>query len=422
MAHPSGKFRYAGKNVVIRTDFENGHLSSVQEAEPDVFDVLPYAESEYAGGGIQLDPLLPGGQEQPASFAFHFLVEGSEGRTLTFRFHVLEKGKPDDCSAVYANPGFPVFSDDGGNWKTVESTSCSPSPQGPGWQVVTARHHFGHPQAHVAYQYPYTMTRLAQFAKGAQESPFCRVGVAGCSAEGRIIPMLDISDPAVPLAQKKVACFTGLQHAAELAAGWAHEAMAEFLLGDHPAACEARQRWLFRLIPIVNVDAVAEGAGRIHSSGRNMNREWARPDPVPEVGSIKETFRAWAAAGGKVDLFIDIHGFSGLRGRWYFFVPADEVYPPAKAEKQARLMNLFKKHVPTTRWGLDEGPTEAFTFFLQEFSAISLSVDGWVYPFEKREEVPDLASHYSKGTSVCALEDLRAAAVGWVRALAEFGA
>lgn len=421
MATPFGKLRYAGKHVGIRTDFENGHLASVREAEPNVFDIFPYAEDEYSGGGVCLSPLREDGEKQSANFAFHFLIEGCEGKDLVFRFHVLEKAKPDDCSAVYANPGFPVLSYDGVGWQNADLTSCAPEPGKPGWQVVTARHRFTQAQAHVAYQYPYTMTRLTQFASKAQESPFCRILVAGHSTEGRFIPMLEITDPAVPLRVKKVACFTGLQHPAELGAGWAHEAMAAFLLSNDSVARQARRLWLFRFIPILNVDSVAEGAGRIHSSGRNMNREWARPDPVPEVGTVKEMFLAWKAAGGRIDVFVDVHGFSGLRGRWYFFIPPDEVYPPERAKEQARLMALFKKHVPNTRWGLDEGPTEAYTFFFTQFPAIAFTVDGWVYPFEKREEVPDLASHYTKGTSICALDDLRAAAVGWVRALAEFG-
>ena len=73
------------------------------------------------------------------------------------------------------------------------------------------------------------------------------------------------------------------------------------------------------------------------------------------------------------------------------------------------------------RWGLDEGPTEAYTFFLREFPSVAMCVDGWPYPFATVKDAPDLASHYSKGTSICALDDLRAAAAGWVRAIAEFG-
>ena len=126
-----------------------------------------------------------------------------------------------------------------------------------------------------------------------ESSPYCTIEIAGVSTEGRDIKQISITDPLVPLQEKMVAWIIGLQHSSELGAGWGLEGMLDFLLSDDPLAQEARSTYLFKIIPIVNVDAVSEGRGRPHSTGKNLNRLWELENSIPEIESIKWTLDDW---------------------------------------------------------------------------------------------------------------------------------
>jgi len=414
------KLRYAGRKVTISTDFDGGHLTSVEERKTNVFEILPYRESEYRDGFVKLDPFHPEEREfDNANVSFLFSVEGCKDEKLTFRFHLKETEKATDVSVVYANPDFPVFSYDGKAWRRMERKSLLSARKRKGWKVVTAEQIFTRSKAYVAYQYPYTNEHLARYIMGIQDSPYCTIEVAGVSTEGRIIPQVSITDPSVPLKGKKVAWMTGLQHSAELGAGWGQEEMMDYLLSGDAGAREARRRCEFKFVPIVNVDAVAEGKGRIHSSGRNLNREWERSDPVPEIGSIRRTLSRWKANGRPIDIFIDFHGFSPVNGRWYFVILPDEAYKGPRAAEYQRLLDTIGRHFPFAQSGPNPSVGFAAGAGCREYGALSLSVDGWVYP-AMEGQIPELSSCHKDGAKVYPLRGIKAAGEGFVKALSEF--
>lgn len=414
------KLRYVGRKVTISTDFDGGHLASVEEKKAKVFDVLPYHENEYRDGFVKLGRLQPEEREfDGANVSFLFSVEGCKDEKLTFRFHLKEKEKATDVSVVYANPDFPVFSYDGRTWRRMAKKSLSSDRKRKGWKVVTVEQTFSRSKVYVAYQYPYTNEHLARYIMGIQDSPYCTVEVAGVSTEGRIIPQVSVTDPDVPLGRKKVVWLTGLQHSAELGAGWGLEGMMDYLLSDDAGAKRARRKCEFKFIPIVNVDAVAEGKGRIHSSGRNLNREWERRDPVPEIASIRRTLSQWKAKGRSIDISIDMHGFSPVDGRWYFVVLPDGAYKGRRAAEYQRLLDAIGRQFPLAQSGPNPSVGFAAGAGCREFGALSLSVDGWLYPATEGQ-VPELSSCYRDGAKVYPLRGVKAAGEAFVKALAEF--
>ena len=414
------KLRYVARNVTIATDFDNGHLASVKEGATNVFDILPYHESEHREGRVSLRTLQPEGREwDSANVSFLFQVEGCKDETLTFRFHLKEKEQETDCSVVYANPDFPVFSYDGKSWNRMKSKSLSSDRKRKGWQVVTVEQTFTRSKVYVAYQYPYTNEHLAQYVMTMQGSAFCTIEVAGVSTEGRIIPQISITDPDVPRKSKKVAWLTGVQHCAEFGAGWGLEGMMDYLLSNDRAAREARRRYELKFIPIVNVDAVAEGKGRIHGSGKNLNREWEKRDPVPEIASIKKTLCEWEAKNGPVDIFIDCHGFSPTNGTWYLVVLPEDAYGGRHAAGYERLIGAIKQRLRGARSGPNPSAGFAAGAGCRQFGALSLSIDGYIYP-HKQGRVPELSSCYEGGVRVYSLKRIKAAGAEIVKALVAF--
>ncbi len=408
MSNPKSKFTYKGKEASISTDFDNGALAKVEEMETNIFDCWPYHPPE------ELKALT-------ANFSFHFRLDGCKNKEVGFRFHIREREKEEDTSIVYANPDFPVYSYDGVDWKRAEDKSLHDDPTMEYGKMVFVEQTFSEDRAWIAYQYSYTNGHLDDYTKKIRASPFCKIEVAGRSTEGREIRQITVTDFDVPLKEKKVAWFTGLQHPAELGAGWGLEGMVDLLLSNDTRARETRERYVFKFIPIVNVDSVAEGRGIIHSSGRNLNREWERPDPVPEIGSIKETLDEWKAIGNPIDIFIDVHGFSSKDGRWYLVLLPEGSYRDRQRAEYRRLVETIKRNVPSAPSGPNPSVGFAAGAGYRRYGALSMSIDGWVYPWlAEGGRSPDLSSRYKSGNKICSLEGIKAAGADFVGAFVEF--
>jgi hypothetical protein len=415
------KLIWSGTGLQVSTAFDGGGLARVSELEPDVLDCWPYEEGEYRDGFISLPSLR--GADAPrdgANYSFLFRLDGCRNRKITLRFHVVrERGQATDVSVVYANPDFPVISYDGEYWERTPQKRLRGGDGLADTKIVEVEHTFRADSVWVAYQYPYTNDHLSRFLTRIEGAPYCRVEAAGFSTEGRAIPMISITDPAVPLPRKRVAWFTGLQHCAELAAGWGLQSLAELLLSAAPLAVEARQKFEFKLIPMVNVDAVAEGRGRIHRSGRNLNREWERPDPVGEVGTIRQTLDAWRARGNSIDTMVDFHGFSTRDGAWTALVLPPDFFSGEQARCYARLLECIKVRLPGIRYEPFPSLGLATGAGARTYGALALSIDGWIY----RGPGPgpaDLDSYHAAGCQVMDLAQIRAAAAQIVRAWVDF--
>ncbi len=414
------KFTFQGTRIRLSTDFDGGGLARVEETAPNVFDCWPYLADEFRDGYVSLPSLdTPGGRDS-ANVSFLFRLDGCRQQTVTLRIHIMhERLKPEDVSVVYANPDFPVISEDGEHWQRAPRKRLLGGGGVADERIVEVVHTFAADTAWVSYQYPYPTDRLSRLARRLAASPFCRVECAGRSTEGRDIPLFSLTDPTVPASAKLVAWFTGLQHCAELGAGWGLESMAEFLVSDDPLAATARRKYEFRLIPIVNVDAVAEGRGRLHRSGRNLNREWERPDPVIEVGSIRAALDAWRAQGRAIDTFVDVHGFSTGDGMWTAPVLPPGNFSPAQAQRYERLLACLKAQFPQIRYDPFESVGLAAGAAVRTYGALGLSIDGWVFTYAGGQP-PDLATHYSNGQQVLPLPEIKAAAVRLVQAWVDF--
>ena len=63
----------------------------------------------------------------------------------------------------------------------------------------------------------------------------------------------------------------------------------EFLISDDNEALLLRKNFVFKIIPMINVDGVIYGNYRCSLSGIDLNRAWKKPNPAlfPEVVAIK---------------------------------------------------------------------------------------------------------------------------------------
>lgn len=101
----------------------------------------------------------------------------------------------------------------------------------------------------------------------------------------------------------------GRQHAGESPASFVMEGVISTLLSSRVESCELRDRFIFKVVPMVNPDGVVVGNYRTNLSGSDVNRKWDFPAKAihPEVFHIK---RKLAEDRKEVRFFLDLHAHS----------------------------------------------------------------------------------------------------------------
>ena len=71
-----------------------------------------------------------------------------------------------------------------------------------------------------------------------------------------------LSNPNIPLCDKPIVVLTGRVHPGETNSSWIMEGILNFLTGDSPEAEEIRNHFIFKIIPMLNVEGVINGCHR----------------------------------------------------------------------------------------------------------------------------------------------------------------
>ncbi len=64
---------------------------------------------------------------------------------------------------------------------------------------------------------------------------------------------------AVSCHKKKLVMFTARVHPGESNASWILEGLLKFLVGNHPLAKKLRNNFVFKVVPMLNVDGIVNG-------------------------------------------------------------------------------------------------------------------------------------------------------------------
>ena len=88
-----------------------------------------------------------------------------------------------------------------------------------------------------------------------------------------------------------------------------------FLLSDDPRAVKLRDRFVFKMVPILNPDGVACGHYRTNSLGLNLNRHYDKPSQKEHEGiwATKRILGHWARQN-RLLVYLDLHGHASKRG------------------------------------------------------------------------------------------------------------
>jgi cytosolic carboxypeptidase protein 2/3 len=88
-----------------------------------------------------------------------------------------------------------------------------------------------------------------------------------------------------------------LQHAGEDAGGYLVEGLINYLISEDPGAQEAREKFIFHIIPMMNPDGMVNGITRYNTAMEDLNNIWLNDERAqPEVTGVKNWVDRWYRA------------------------------------------------------------------------------------------------------------------------------
>jgi|TARA_B110000285_G_scaffold96066_1_gene109614 cytosolic carboxypeptidase protein 2/3 len=133
--------------------------------------------------------------------------------------------------------------------------------------------------------------------------------IAGNPLDMLIITNLESSQD--DIAERPAIILSSRVHPGESNASFIMEGIIDFLMSKDPDACALRDKYVFKIVPMLNPDGVITGNYRCSLGGYDLNRQWLNPTmkASPEIYALKDMIKKTLECR-KIELFVDIHGHS----------------------------------------------------------------------------------------------------------------
>ncbi|KAK3087050.1 hypothetical protein FSP39_000988 [Pinctada imbricata] len=171
---------------------------------------------------------------------------------------------------------------------------------------------------YLAHCYPYTFTDLKEDLDSMLNHPdkrqYIRREVLCETRAGNSCFLVTVSNfdtSKEEQHQKKVVVVTARVHPGESQASWMMKGLIEFVVGQDPVASELRNRFIFKIVPMLNPDGVIVGNYRCSLAARDLNRNYRHPrkESFPTVWFTKSMMEK-ILERHDIILYCDLHGHS----------------------------------------------------------------------------------------------------------------
>jgi hypothetical protein len=270
----------------------------------------------------------------------HFLLEGKAGSDIPIIFDNFNAIY--DGSVYYANSNFLkycVVSNDGKEWKHPPIEVLD----GNRMKIIV---HMERDSMYIASVEPYRVSDLQKLLEKIKGNKHVDISKIGSSVEGRDLHVIRIGDEDAPGS----VFIRARAHPWEAGGNWVVEGLIETLLENTKEAAGYLNNYCLYILPMANIDGVAQGGTRFNLNGVDLNRGFDKPaDPVlaPENYYLEKWVEKMISKGKKPDLAIDFH--NDASGPLYFPHPdADSasVMPRLRAfEQLLRELTWFREDV-----------------------------------------------------------------------------
>ncbi|XP_073965826.1 nna1 carboxypeptidase isoform X2 [Choristoneura fumiferana] len=261
---------------------------------------------------------------------FYFKVTNTKKQT-TYRFSIVNLSK---AESLYNEGMRPLlYSTKDANLHSIgwrrcgdniayykNDPTCEEEEQFPSY-TLTFNIEFPHADdaVYVAHCYPYTYSDLQEYLSRLQSHPikstFSKLRLLCRTLAGNNVYYLTITAPPntneMEQKKKKAVVITGRVHPGETPSSWMMKGFIDYLTGDSNQARELREKFIFKLVPMLNPDGVIVGNNRCSLTGKDLNRQYRTVirETYPPVWHTKLMIRRLQEECG-VAMYLDLHAHS----------------------------------------------------------------------------------------------------------------
>jgi murein tripeptide amidase MpaA len=150
---------------------------------------------------------------------------------------------------------------------------------------LTFTYDFQHDEDQVffAYSYPYTYSDLTDeitaMERDVIKGEFISRNILCRTIAGNKCEYLTITAKKHPdlKAERKGIFLSARIHPGESNSSWIMKGIIDFLVSNCPEAIVLREKFVFKIVPMLNPDGVINGNYRCSLSGADLNRRWRAP-------------------------------------------------------------------------------------------------------------------------------------------------
>ena len=168
-----------------------------------------------------------------------------------------------------------------------------------------------------SYSIPYTLSTLNTYlsARLANHAGRVKTKSLGRTVGGNEVNVFQISSPETGGQKKRAVWVMARQHPGETTASFMLEGILDFLLSENPLAVGLLEEFVFKIVPIMNVDGVVHGNTRAELVGCDPNRQWANPHRHhhPILHALKRLIEK-----DDVEMLLDLHSHSRRLGTFFY--------------------------------------------------------------------------------------------------------
>ncbi len=176
-----------------------------------------------------------------------------------------------------------------GDWEVLENASYQYDPAKESMEITFKPEQ---DPFYIAWSLIYSPQHLRRFLGRIYLKHGVAVERIGSSVEDRPIYLVAVADKEAIREGKPAVWIVAQQHGYEMGGGPICEGILDFLVSEDPLALEARRELIWKIVPMVNPDAMSRPWFRYNAHGIDLNRNWDDLDngsghdaesPEPEV-------------------------------------------------------------------------------------------------------------------------------------------
>ena len=179
-------------------------------------------------------------------------------------------------------------------------------------------HHRPDDRVYFSYCYPYTYTNLLTHLRSLEvfeRKGYITRSILCKTLAGNPVPLLTItnfSSTPEEIRSRRYIVVSARVHPGETPASFMMESVIDFLVGPSDIASWLRDRVVFKIVPMLNVDGVVVGNHRCNLAGLDLNRQWSSPtiSQSPTIYHLKQMIETLAASSRDVLMYCDLHAHS----------------------------------------------------------------------------------------------------------------